>query len=164
LWDAPRIHGELLTLGIKISQATIGRWMPGPPKVPFPTWRSFLHSHLPEIAAIDMFVVTTATFRLLYVLIALNLDRRRVVHFAVTPNPTQDWLSRQLTEAFPWDPHLAIYCGTATNHTDRHSIIASERWGSRRSSLRHDHIGKTPTLSVLSDRSAENVWITLSQG
>ena len=103
LWGAPRIHGELLKLGIKISQATVGRWMPWRPKVPSPTWRSFLRNHLPEIAAIDMFVVTTATFRLLYVLIALNLDRRRVVHFAVTPNPTQDWLSRQMTEAFPWD-------------------------------------------------------------
>src|SRR5213082_800588 len=77
--------------------------MPWCPKVPSPTWRSFLRNHLPEIAAIDMFVVATATFRLLYVLIALKLDRRRVVHFAVTPNPTQDWLSRQMTEAFPWD-------------------------------------------------------------
>jgi hypothetical protein len=56
-----------------------------------------------DIAAIDMFVVATATFQLLYALIVLNLDRRRVVHFEVTPNPTQDWLSRQMTEAFPWD-------------------------------------------------------------
>jgi len=103
LWGAPRIHGELLKLGIKISQATVGRWMPWRPKAPSPTWRSFLRNHLPEIAAIDMFVVATATFRLLYVLIALDLDRRRVVHFAVTPNPTQDWLSLQMTEAFPWD-------------------------------------------------------------
>jgi putative transposase len=78
LWGAPRIHGELLKLGIKISQATVGRWMPWRPRVPSPTWRSFLRNHLPEIAAIDMFVVATATFRLLYVLIALNLDRRRV--------------------------------------------------------------------------------------
>jgi putative transposase len=100
LWSAPRIHGELLKLGIKISQATVGRWMPRRPKVPSPTWRSFLHNHLPEIAAIDMFVVATATFRLLYTLIVLSLDRRRVTHFAVTPNPTQDWLSRQMTEAF----------------------------------------------------------------
>src|SRR5262249_7015154 len=72
-------------------------------KVPYPTWRSFLRNHLPEFAAIDMFVVATATFRLLYVLIALNLDRRLVVHYAVTPNPTQDWLSGQLNEAFPRD-------------------------------------------------------------
>ena len=103
LWGAPRIHGELLKLGIKISQATVGRWMPWRPKVPSPTWRSFLRNHLPDIVAIDMFVVTTATFRLLYTLIVLSLDRRRVVHFEVTANPTQDWLSGQMTEAFPWD-------------------------------------------------------------
>jgi putative transposase len=103
LWGAPRIHGELLKLGIKVSQATVGRWMPWRPKVPSPTWRSFLRNHLPDIAAIDMFVVATATFQLLYTLIVLSFDRRRVVHFAVTPNPTQDWLSGQMTEAFPWD-------------------------------------------------------------
>jgi putative transposase len=84
LWGAPRIHGELLKLGIKISQATVGRWMPWRPKVPSPTWRSFLRNHMPDIAAIDMFVVATATFRLLYALIVLSLDRRRVVHFEVT--------------------------------------------------------------------------------
>ena len=103
LWGAPRIHGELLKLGIKISQATVGRWMPWRPKVPSPTWRSFLRNHLPDIVAIDMFVVTTATFRLLYTLIVLSLDRRRVVHFEVTAKPTQDWLSGHMTEAFPWD-------------------------------------------------------------
>src|SRR3981189_1095964 len=103
LWGAPRIHGELLKLAIKISQATVGRWMPLRPTVPSPTWRTFLRNHLPDIAAIDMFVVATATCRLLYALIVLSLDPRRVVHFEVTPNPTQDWLSRQTTEAFPWD-------------------------------------------------------------
>jgi transposase InsO family protein len=103
VWGAPRIHGELLKLGIEISQATVGRWMPWRPKVPSPTWRSFLRNHLPDIAAIDMFVVVTATFHLLYALIVLSLDRRRVIHFEVTPYPTQDWLSRQMTEAFPWD-------------------------------------------------------------
>jgi putative transposase len=103
LWGAPRIHGELLKLGIEISQATVGRWMPWRPKVPSPTWRTFLRNHLPDIAAIDMFVVATATFRLLYTLIVLSLDRRRVVHFEVTPNPTQNWLWGQMTEAFPWD-------------------------------------------------------------
>jgi hypothetical protein len=103
LWGAPRIHGELLKLGIKVSQATVGRWMPWRPTVPSPTWRSFLGNHLPDIAAIDMFVVATATFRLLYALIVLSLDRRRVVHFEVMQNPTQDWLSCQMTEAFPGD-------------------------------------------------------------
>ena len=79
LWGAPRIHGELLKLGIKISQATVGRWMPWRPKVPSPTWRSFLRNHLSDVAAIEMFVVVTATFRLLYALIVLSLDRRRGV-------------------------------------------------------------------------------------
>lgn len=102
LWGAPRIHGELLKLGLKVSQATVGRWMPWRPKVPSPSWRGFLRNHLPEIAAIDMFVVVTATFRFLYVLIVLSLERRQVVHFEVTPNSTQVWLSGQMTEAFPW--------------------------------------------------------------
>jgi putative transposase len=75
--------------------------MPWRPKVPSPTWRTFLRNQLSDIAAIDMFVVATATFRLLYALIVLSLERRRLVHFAVTPNPTQSWLSRQMTEAFP---------------------------------------------------------------
>ena len=102
-WGAPRIHGELLKLGIEVSQATVGRWMPWRPKVPSPTWRNFLHNHLSDIAAVDMFVVATATFRLLYALIVLGHNRRRVIHFDVTQNPTQDWLSCQTTEAFPWD-------------------------------------------------------------
>jgi transposase InsO family protein len=103
LWGAPRIHGELLRLGIELSQATVGRYLPWRPKVPSPTWRSFLHNHLTDIAAIDMFVVATATFRILYALIVLGHDRRKVIHFDVSENPTQVWLSRQMTEAFPWD-------------------------------------------------------------
>ena len=103
LWGAPRIHGELLKLGIKISQATVGRYLPWRPQVPSPTWRSFLHNHLTAIVAIDMFVVATATFRLLYALIVLGHDRRRIIHFNVTETPTQAWLSGQMTEAFPWD-------------------------------------------------------------
>ena len=70
---------------------------------PLADWRSFLHNHLSEIAAIDMFVVATATFRLLYALIVLSHERRRIIHFDVTQYPTQDWLARQMTEAFPWD-------------------------------------------------------------
>jgi transposase InsO family protein len=127
LWGAQRIHGELLKLGIKISQATVGRWMPRRPKVPSPTWRSFVRNHLPDIAAIDMIVVFTATFQLLYALIVLNLDRRRVVHFEVTPNPTQEWLSRQMTEAFAWDtaPRYLLRDGDKSyGPTFRHRIRA----------------------------------------
>jgi putative transposase len=102
-WGAPRIHGELLMLGIEVSQATVGRYMPWRPKVPSPTWRNFLRNHMRNMAAVDMFVVATATFRLLYTLIVLGHDRRRIIHFEVTQNPTQVWLARQMTEAFPWD-------------------------------------------------------------
>src|SRR3977135_512415 len=103
LWGAPRIHGELLKLGIEVSQATVGRYLPWRPKAPSPTWRSFLQNHRPDIAAVDMFVVVTATLQFLYALVGLGHERRKVIHFDVTPNPTQDWLARQMTEAFPWD-------------------------------------------------------------
>ena len=103
LWGAPRIHGELLKLGIDVSQATVGRYLPWRPKVPSPTWRSFLHNHMHDTAAVDMFVVVTARFQLLYALVVLGHERRKVIHFDVTQNPTQGWLARQITEAFPWD-------------------------------------------------------------
>jgi putative transposase len=99
-WGAPRIHGELLKLGIEVSQATVGRYLPWRPKDPSPTWRSFLHNHLADTVAIDMFIVATATF---HTLIALDHDRRKIIHFGVTENPTQVWLSQQIANAFPWD-------------------------------------------------------------
>jgi hypothetical protein len=103
LWGAPRIHGELLKLGIVVSQATVAKYMVRRRGAPSPTWRSFLCNHAESIAAIDMFVVASASFRLLYVLIILAHDRRRIVRTAVTEHPTAGWLSRQVTEAFPWD-------------------------------------------------------------
>ena len=103
LWGAPRIHGELLKLGIDVSQATVARYLPWRPKVPSPTWRSFLHNHLHDMAAVDMFLVVTARFQLLYALVVLGHERRKVIHFDITQNPTQVWLARQITEAFPWD-------------------------------------------------------------
>src|SRR6202171_145968 len=81
LWGAPRIHGELLKLSIDVSQASVGRSMPRRPKAPSPTWRSFLRNHMTDMVALDMFVVATATFRLLYAMIVLGHDRRRVIPF-----------------------------------------------------------------------------------
>ena len=131
LWGAPRIHGELLKLGIEISQATVGRWMPWRPKAPSPTWRSFLRNHLPDLAAIDMFVVATATFQLLYTLIVLSLDRRRVVHFEVTPNPTQVWLFR------PNDRGLSVGHCTALSAAGPRQIVWSGIPSSRSSDGHH---------------------------
>jgi len=103
LWGAPRIHGELLKLGIEVSQATVAKYMVRRPGTPSQTWRSFLRNHADGIAAIDMFVVASTSFRLLYVMIILAHDRRKVMRFDVTQNPTAVWLSHQVTEAFPWD-------------------------------------------------------------
>jgi len=92
-WGAPWIHGELLELGIEISQATVAKYMVRRRGTPSPTWRSFLLNHAAGIAAIDMFVVASVSFRLLYVTIILAHDRRRIIHTAVTEHPTAAWLS-----------------------------------------------------------------------
>src|SRR5450755_2557472 len=103
LWGAPHIHGELLKLGIEVSQSTVAKYMVRRRGRPSPSWRSFLCNQAAGITAIDMFVVATLSFRLLYVMIILAHDRRRIVRFDVTLHPTASWLSRQVTEAFPWD-------------------------------------------------------------
>ena len=103
LWGAPRIHGELLKLGFEVAQSTVAKYMIkrwGPPSQ---GWRTFLRNHAPDIAAMDLFVVPTIGFSLLYAFVIVRLDRRALVWINVTPNPTADWIARQLTEAFPWD-------------------------------------------------------------
>jgi putative transposase len=110
LWGAPRIHGELLKLGIEISQATVAKYMVRRVGTPSPTWRSFLRNHADGIAAIDMFVTVSASFRLLYIMIILAHGRRKIVRFNVTKHPTAAWLSQQVIEAFPWEtaPHFLL--------------------------------------------------------
>jgi putative transposase len=97
------IHGELLKLGIDISQATVSKYMVRHQKPPSQTWRTFLENHADCIAGIDFFTVPTATFRILYVFIVLSHDRRHIVHFNVTAHPTAQWTAQQLAEAFPFD-------------------------------------------------------------
>jgi putative transposase len=101
LWGSPRVHGELLKLGISISERTVARLMPKRKKPPSQTWRTFLENHLLELVSIDFFVVPTATFRILFVFIVLVHHRRRVVHFNVTENPTAQWTGAQIIQAFP---------------------------------------------------------------
>lgn len=101
LWGAPRIHGELLKLGINISERSVSRLMPRRRQPPSQTWRTFLANQLNEIASIDLFTVPTATFRVLFCLVVLRHDRRRVLHFNVTEHPTAQWAAQQLVEAFP---------------------------------------------------------------
>jgi putative transposase len=100
---APRIHGELLKLGGEVCQATVAKHMGRQRQPPSQTWRTFLGNHLGQIVAADSFVVPTVTYRLLFVLVLLAHDRRRIRHLAVTAHPTAAWTAQQLREAFPWD-------------------------------------------------------------
>ena len=102
-WGAPRIHGELLKLGIDVCQATVAKYMRRRRQPPSQTWRTFLRNHIGQIVAADFFVVPTATYRLLFVLVLLAHGRRRIRHIAVTAHPTAAWTAPQLREAFPWD-------------------------------------------------------------
>jgi putative transposase len=103
-WGAPRIHGELAKLGFRVSERTVSRLLPR--HRPGPTgqkWKNFLINHRAAICSMDFFIVPKATFRLLYVLVILSHDRRKVVHFNVTDHPTCQWTIRQVTEAFSWE-------------------------------------------------------------
>jgi transposase InsO family protein len=100
LWGAPRIHGELLKLGIAVSQSTVAKYMRRHRRPPSQTWRTFLTNHASQIMAADLFVVPTVTFRLLFVLVILAHERRRIVHVAVTEHPTAAWTAQQLRNAF----------------------------------------------------------------
>jgi putative transposase len=102
-WGAPRIHGELLKLGVDVCQATVAKYIVRRRRPPSQTWRTFLANHVGQIVAADFFVVPTATGRLLFVLVMLAHERRRLVHVAVTEHPTAAWTSQQLRDAFPWD-------------------------------------------------------------
>ena len=101
LWGAPRIHGELLKLGFKLAQSSVAKYMVKRP--PSQGWRTFLRNHAPDIAAMDLFVVPTIGFNLLYAFVIVRLDRRDLVWINVTANPTAEWIARQITEAFPWN-------------------------------------------------------------
>src|SRR5262245_53529757 len=102
LWGAPRVHGELLKLGFEVAQSSVAKYMVKRCGPPSQGWRTFLRNHVPEIAAMDLFVVPTIGFDLLYAFIIIRLDRRDLVWINVTTNPTAEWIARQITEAFPW--------------------------------------------------------------
>ena len=103
LWGAPRIHGELLKLGFEVAQSSVARHMVKRRGSPSQGWRTFLRNHAPEIAAMDLFVVPTIGFNLLYAFVIVRLDRRDLVWVNLTTNPTAEWVACQLIEAFPWN-------------------------------------------------------------
>ena len=103
LWGAPKIHGELLKLGIEVAQSTVSIYMVSRRDRPLQTWKTFLRNQMEGIASIDLFVVPTIAFEQLFAFLVLGHRRRQLLWIAVTRNPTAEWLARQITEAFPWD-------------------------------------------------------------
>ena len=104
-WGAPRIHGELLKLGIDIGESSVSKYMymVRCHKPPSQTWRTFLENHAKQLVSIDFFTVPTIRFQVLYVFLVLAHDRRRILHFNVTAHPTAEWTGQQLREAFPFE-------------------------------------------------------------
>ena len=104
LWGAPRIHGELLKLGVEISERSVsGIIKRNNPKSPSQTWKTFIKNHMTDMVAVDFLVVPTIRFKMLFIFVVLNHDRRKVIHFNVTANPTAQWTAQQFTAASPWD-------------------------------------------------------------
>jgi transposase InsO family protein len=99
LWGAPRVHGELLKLGIEVSETTVSKYMIKHRGPPSQTWRTFLQNHTKELIALDFFTVPTATVRVLFVLVILSHDRRRILHYNASEHPTAAWTAQQLLEA-----------------------------------------------------------------
>jgi hypothetical protein len=112
-WGAPRIHGELLKLGIDIGESSVSKYMVRCRKPPSQTWRTFLENHAKQLVSIDFFTVATIHFQVLYVFLVLALDRRRILHFNVTAHPTAEWTGQQLRGPFRLTNSRVTCCGAA---------------------------------------------------
>ena len=113
------MHGELLKLGINVSQSTVSKYIVRRRKPPSQTWQTFLENHLRQLVSVDFFVVPTVGFKLLFVFLVLAHERRRVLHFNVTEHPTAEWTATQVAQAFPWDtaPRYLLRAVTASMAT-----------------------------------------------
>jgi hypothetical protein len=147
LWGAPRVHGELLKLGIDVSQSTVAKYMLRIRRPPSQSWRTFLHNHAGAIASIDLFVVPTIALRMLFGFVVLHHGRRQLVHVGVTAHPTAEWLSHQISKPFP---------GQGTRHLirDRTAPLAKSSssgctlWESGIGQRHRARRGRMPTLSA----------------
>jgi transposase InsO family protein len=101
MWGAPRIHGELLKLGIEITEPTVSKYMVRHRKPPSQNWRTFLENHVQSSVSVDFFTVPTIRFEVVYVFLVLAHDQRRILYFGVTAHPTAEWTAQQLRDAFP---------------------------------------------------------------
>jgi hypothetical protein len=143
LWGAPRINGELLKLGFKVAQSTVAKYMIKRHGPPSQGWRTFLRNYASDITAMDLFVVPTIGFDLLYAFIIVRLNRRELVWINVTQNPTAEWIARQITEALPGMRHrvASLEIGTASMATLLYAEFAP--WASATSLSHQAHLGRT---------------------
>ena len=148
LWGAPRIHGELLMLGLEVAQSTVSKYMMRGRRPPSQSWKTFLQNHSEAIAAIDMCVVPTLSFERLFVFVVLGHGRRQLLWFEVTRHPTAEWLARQMSETFPWasaPTYLVRDNDRAYGHAFSRRVMAM---GIRDRRIHPGHHGKMVTWSV----------------
>ncbi len=127
-WGTERIRGELLKLGVVVSNRSIRRYRWRKPRpVGNQRWQTFLSNQLRGIWAADLFVVQTLTFRTLYVFFFIRHQRRELLHFNVTASPTAAWIWQQLLEATPWSrqPRFLIHDRDAVYGADFDLQLAS---------------------------------------
>jgi hypothetical protein len=160
LWGAPRIHGELLKLGFEVAQSSVAKYMVKRRGPPSQGWRTFLRNHAPDIAAMDLFVVPTIGFDLLYAFVIVRLDRRDLVWINVTANPTAEWVARQITEAFPGMRLRATSSAIATGSMAAWSRADCAPWASGTSLPHRPRLGRMALWNGSSDRSGVSVWTT----
>ena len=161
-WGAPRIHGELLKLGIDIGESSVSKYRVRCRQPPSQTWRAFLENHAQQLVSIDFFTVPTIRFQVLYVFLVLAHDRRRILHFNVTAHPTAEWTGQQLREAFPFDqlPRYLL--------RDRDAIFGDAFRGQVRDMGIHqvlctlDPPGSGPTSSASLVRFGASAWTMCS--
>ena len=144
-WGAPHIHGELLKIGIEVSQATVAKYMIRHRRPPSQTWRTFLKNHAKGLVSLEFFVVPTIAFEVLFVFLILDHDHRRPIHFAMTSHPTAEWTARQLLEAFRWDSAPRYLFRDRDGIYGRSFASRPIGWAFRRFLLRPPALGKTPT-------------------
>jgi hypothetical protein len=160
LWGAPHIHGELLKLGFEVAQSTVARYMCRHSRPPSQGWRAFLSNHADGIAAVDLFVLPTIAFQILYCLVIIRHGRRIWVSFGVTANPTAEWISPRSPRLSHGTRRLDISFGTGTARMGQSSCSVCAPWAFEIGRLRFDRLGKTLTLRDSSARSAGSAWTT----
>jgi putative transposase len=159
LWGAPRIHGELLKLGIEITEPTVAKYMLRRSRPPSQTWRTFLENHVKSMVSVDFFTGPTIRFQVLYVFLVLAHDRRRLLQFGVTSHPSAEWTVQQLRNAFPWDSAPRYLLRTEIGSSARSLLRRWKQWVSNNCCQHRARLGNALMSNGSSARYAANVSI-----